>query len=117
MLTDLSSFRVLLYMKSVDMRKSIDGLSIMVSGVLSEDPCSGDIFIFCNRNKDKIKILYWHINGYCLFYKRLEHERFKLQYSDGINVVISIKQLRWLLDGLDINKVRGHKSRSYKVHV
>ena len=60
-----------------DMRKSINSLSILVSDQLELDPLSGHLFAFCNRKRDIIKILYWDINGFCLFHKRLEKNRFQ----------------------------------------
>lgn len=55
----------------LDMRKQIDGLSLHVQEVLSLDPLTSHIFVFHNRESDKIKVLYWGVNRYCLLYKRL----------------------------------------------
>ena len=62
-----------------DMRKSIDDLSMLVQEVLKKDPFSGHLFVFCNKRGDKIKILYWDRNGFCLWYKRLERGVFRLE--------------------------------------
>jgi transposase len=62
---------------ATDMRKSIDGLSLIVADVLDMDPLSQAWFIFCNRSRDKIKILFWDTNGFWLYYRRLEKGRFK----------------------------------------
>ena len=64
-----------------DMRKSIDGLSLIVSDVLEMDPLSEAWFIFCNRYRDKIKILFWDTNGFWLYYRRLEKGRFKWPHA------------------------------------
>ena len=61
----------------VDFRKGINGLAILVEEVLQHDPFSEQLFVFCNRKCDKIKILYWERNGFCLWQKRLERARFK----------------------------------------
>ena len=61
---------------STDMRKSINGLSILVAEQLEYDPLSGQLFCFCNRKRSIIKILYWEHNGFCLWHKRLEKDRF-----------------------------------------
>ena len=71
-----SHTRVFLAAGVTDMRKSIDGLSVLVVDVLEVDPLSSHLFVFCNRLRDKIKILYWHNNGFWLFYRRLECQRF-----------------------------------------
>jgi len=85
--------RVFLAAGVTDMRKAIDGLSVLVVDVLEEDPLSSHLFVFCNRLKDKIKILYWHNNGFWLFYRRLEraaYPRGKSNNSGGQVAVISM---------------------------
>ena len=61
----------------VDFRKGINGLSIVVEEQLAHDPFSGQLFVFINKARDKIKALYWERSGFCLWQKRLEKERFK----------------------------------------
>ena len=68
---------------AVDMRKSIDSLSILVSSHLDQNPGDGALYVFSNRQRNKLKILYWDCNGFCLWYKRLERERFKLPKQNG----------------------------------
>ena len=58
-------------------RKGINGLAVLVEEALHHDPFSEQLFVFCNRTRDKIKILYWERNGFCLWQKRLERARFK----------------------------------------
>lgn len=101
---------VWLYKDRVDMRKSIDGLSIIIASNMSKNPSSGEIFLFFNKNSDKIKILYWDRNGFCLWYKRLETGRFKIPKYESI----TYEQLRWLLDGLDITTLHGYKKSQYQ---
>ena len=69
--------RVYIATGTTDMRKSINGLSILVADQLELDPLSGHIFAFCNRKRDIIKILYWDRNGFCLWQKRLEKHQFQ----------------------------------------
>lgn len=102
----------MLYNKVVDMRKSIDGLSILVSDILSLNPSDGSIYIFFNKKHDKLKMLYWDKNGFTLLYKRLEKERFKISNLLSVRS-ITHDQLRWLFDGLDIDKITGFKSLKY----
>ena len=99
----------------VDMRKSINGLSVLVEAVLAKDPFSGHLFVFCNKRRDKLKMLYWEINGFVLWYKRLERQRFKWPKDiAGEIVTLSGKELNWLLDGYDISKLKPHKKLHYR---
>ena len=67
---------VFLCREAVDLRKSINGLSILVEEALGLDPFAPQLFVFCNRKRDKVKILYWERTGFVLWYKRLERDRF-----------------------------------------
>jgi len=93
--------RVFLAVGHTDMRKAINGLSIMVEQDMALNPFSGDLFVFCNRARTIIKILYWDTNGFCLWHKRLEKHRFKWPTSVDEVVAIGARQLNWLLAGLD----------------
>jgi len=87
------------------MRLSIDGLAAIVQEHFKLDPFSSDLFLFCNRNRDKVKILHWEHNGFWLYYRRLENGRF--QWPSGFNdetTNIDIRQLRWLLEGLTLEE-------------
>jgi transposase len=110
---ELEGLEVFFYTLPVDMRCSIDGLSIIVSERLSLDPTKGALYVFFNKSQDKLKILYWQRNGFCLWYKRLEKERFKVPLSRGV-LTLTFQQLRWLLDGLDYTRIQGHKPLFYK---
>lgn len=92
-----------------DLRKSIDGLSAMVSMVFELDPFSDRWFVFCNRQRDKLKILRWDTNGFWLYYRRLERGRFKWPVQTGSALSISRRQLQWLLDGLTIEQQQAHR--------
>lgn len=72
MLNDVPVDRVYLARGVTDMRKSIDGLAVLVQEVFNLDPFSPNLFVFCNRKRDKLKILYWDKNGFWLYYRRLE---------------------------------------------
>ena len=100
--------RVFLAVGHTDMRKAINGLSIMVEQDMSLNPFSGDLFVFCNRACSIIKILYWDHNGFCLWLKRLEKHRFKWPTSVDEVVTIGAKQLNWLLAGLDFTSAHEH---------
>ena len=111
-----SNTRVYLATGATDMRKAVNGLMVLVEDVLQVDPFSSHLFVFCNRLRDKIKILYWHNNGFWLFYRRLEKQRF---WWPGVYekaaVEISARELSWLLEGLDITRVQAHKEAKYSL--
>ena len=102
-------FSVFLHRDFVDFRKSIDGLSCIVGSDFSEDPFQKNLFVFVNRKRDKVKMLYWDRTGYALWYKRLEKGRFKWPKGGKDTVELSREQLEWLLQGIDISKIRPHK--------
>ena len=97
----LSDARVFLALGSTDMRKAINGLSILVEQHLFRDPFSGDLFVFCNRRRNMVKVLYWEKNGFCLWHKRLEKHKFQWPDSAEEVVMVGPRELEWLLDGLD----------------
>jgi transposase len=93
-----------------DMRKSINGLSIIVADQLQLDPMSQAWFVFCNRPRDKLKILFWDTNGFWLYYRRLEQGRFQWPMGDesGVAMHIETRQLQWLLSGLPVKSHTKH---------
>lgn len=95
--------KVFLGLEAVDMRKSFNGLWAQASEVLGEDPFSGALFIFTNRNRDRIKILYWDGSGVWVFAKRLEKGRFSWpSASPGRKVQLTCAALSMLLAGIDL---------------
>jgi transposase len=94
---------------TTDLRKSIDGLSVLVTVVFKRDPFSDQWFVFCNRQRNKLKILRWDHNGFWLYYRRLERGRFQWPQPGNESVTITRRQLQWLLDGLAIEQKRAHK--------
>ena len=109
-----NSARVYLALGSTDMRKAINGLSVLVEQAMGLDPFSGDLYVFCNRRQNIIKILYWNDNGFALWYKRLEEHRFKWPQRPEHVLRINRKQLSWLLAGLDFSTAH---QRLYYRHV
>ena len=99
----------------VDFRKGINGLAVLVEGMLHLDPFSEQLFVFCNRKRDKVKILYWERNGFCLWQKRLERARFKWPRKVETDVMtLTGQQLNWLLDGYDVMRLQPHKRLHYR---
>ena len=105
---------VFLCREVVDFRKGIDGLSAVVEGSLELNPFDRQLFVFCNRNRDKVKVLYWEDSGFCLWQKRLETDLFHWpERTPGQALNISSLELNWLLDGYDITRMKPHKKLHY----
>jgi transposase len=97
--------RLYLYAQPLDMRKGMDGLASIVLAQLQRDPCSGDVFVFVGRAKDRLKALCWDGDGYWLCTKRLAEGRFlipTITSSTGIPTALEISETEWhlLLDGI-----------------
>ena len=102
---------VFLYRNFVDFRKSINGLSALVEMELELPVMSGALFVFCNKGRDKLKILYWDKTGFALWYKRLEQDKFKWPIKVDMPVMnLTHEQFEWLLSGCDII---GHQAVFY----
>jgi transposase len=100
---------------SVNMNKSIDGLCLIISGVLGKNPTEPGLYVFLNHARNRVKILYWERNGFCLWYKRLEKEKFKFPPQEGEIIRLEPRQLAWLLAGLDFTKLQGHQRLNYSI--
>lgn len=109
MLRPSDDIKVYLYVDPVDMRKSIDGLATLVELEMELSPSISALFVFCNRGRDKIKMLCWERNGFIVWYKRLEKQRFKWPKL-GENVELDGQQLNYLLDGFDIFNNQPHQT-------
>ena len=102
---------VYLHREPVDFRKAIDGLSLIVEQGMGLSVYDSALFVFCNRRRDKVKVLYWDNSGFCLWYKRLEKEKFKWPKNDSRDVItLNEEQFNWLLRGFDIRQMNAHKS-------
>ena len=107
--------KVFICTEPTDMRRSFDGLSGMVQSVLKADPLSGHLFLFRNRARDSIKILYWDRDGLALWYKRLEQGTFQFPTDivsgdkQAAGVEISDGELALLLSGIDLSSVKRRK--------
>lgn len=108
MLTPALGHHVYLALGATDMRKSIDGLAAIVSAAFELDPFSSSLFVFCNRNRDRLKILRWDHNGFWLYYRRLERGRFKWPRGSEGALLVDPRQLEWLLHGLELEQKQAH---------
>ena len=94
---------IYLYKDVIDFRKSINGLVMIVEQGLERSAFDPALYIFCNRTRDKLKILYWDNTGFALWYKRLEKAKFKWpEKITSASLILDEQQLHWLLSGYDI---------------
>ena len=98
----------------VDFRKRIPGLSVLVEAVLDLSPFDPHLFVFCNKARDKIRVLYWERSGFCLWEKALTDERFHWPKKwPGPTCEITEQQLNFLLDGYQLERMKPHRERKY----
>lgn len=116
MLAVAASTRIYLYMRDVDMRRSYDGLHAIVQAEFQRDIRLGDYFMFINRRRDRIKIIWWDRDGLAIFMKRLESGSVQRPVVDGDNksLLIDQGQLAMLLTGIDVSNIKRRKR--YEVH-
>ena len=105
---------VYLHRDAIDFRKNINGLASLVEHGLGMDVFARAVFVFGNRRKDRIKILGWERNGFWLLQKRLEDSRFVWPREDSAVVKLTVQQLHWLLQGIDLAAMRGHAPVHYQ---
>jgi transposase len=103
--------RVFLHAPVTDLRKGFDALSGLVTSAFSQDPTSGHLFLFVNRRRDRLKILYWDRDGLAIWYKRLETGSFQLPVisRDAVSIELSPTQLTLILSGIDLRSARQRK--------
>jgi transposase len=115
MLSLYSNLRYFLYVQSTDLRKGFDGLSGLVSQRFNQSPLSGDIFIFINKSRNRIKLLQWQRDGFAIYYKRLEKGtyEFPAKKSNLLTTQLTSQQLMLILEGISLQSVK--KRRRYQL--
>lgn len=101
--------RVWLYTPPADMRKQFDGLAGLAKNRMAEDPLSGHLFVFVNRRRTQVKVLYFDRTGYCLWSKRLERGCFRFDAGEGDKRALTWTALKLLLEGIEVQNVRRFK--------
>ena len=103
--------RIHLCVTPADMRRGFDTLAAMVKDFLGHDPLSGHLFLFVSRGKDRLKILQWESDGFCLWYKRLEEGTFRLPRveADHASVELKASELAMMLEGIDLRSIKRTK--------
>lgn len=106
-----ASVRVYLCTAPCDMRRSFDGLHALVTNVMQLDAFAGHLFVFSNRRRDRVKILYWDRDGFAVWAKRLEEGTYAMPFAEGEEArrEISAQELGALLSGIDLSQARRRK--------
>lgn len=112
MIIDFSKVAIFVRPGITDMRKQINGLSVLAEDVMGKDSGSGSLFLFCSRNKKTLKCIYWDKNGFCMWQKKLEKDRFPWPMSEEEVQEITFEKLQLLLSGIDF--WRAHKEIKFK---
>lgn len=109
-----SSISIYLHRDPVDFRKAINGLAVIISEDMGRDVYEPTLFVFCNKNRSQLKVLYWDSTGFCLWQKRLEKDKFKWPRKDPFAIVsITHEQWSWLLRGFDFSQFTPHKKLTF----
>ena len=109
-----SNTKVYFVLGFTDMRKGIDSLCLQVASNENLNVLDGSLYVFCSKNKKSIKVLYWDKNGFSLYQKRLENDKFYWPSDSNDTIEMSLTELRWFLDGLNPISCYGYKKISYK---
>ena len=106
-----ASLQFQLYSSPTDMRKSFDGLCGIIQNLLGKDPANGDVFVFINKSKNKMKLLHWEYGGFVLYYKRLEEGTFELPSKTNTQseLAISWQELLFIIEGIRLKSVQKRK--------
>ena len=112
MILDITKARIFLRPGTTDLRKAVNGLSMIVQETIKQDPFSGSVFLFCNRERKLLKAVYWDKTGFWLCQKRLEKNRFPWPYDESEARELTADELQMLLSGIDFFKA--HKELNYK---
>jgi len=112
MTIDLSKARIFIRPGHTDLRKAVNGLSVMIEQEMAGEPFSGNVYLFCNRGRRLLKAVWWDRNGFWLAQKRLEKDKFPWPETEEEAREISAEELTMLLTGIDFFKA--HKTLYYK---
>jgi len=115
MLTLPPQVKIFVCMEPTDMRRSFDGLGMMVKTIVNEDPFSGHLFVFINRRRDRVKILWWEGDGAAIYYKRLEEGTFEMPVGENGRVRMKQAELAMLLEGVELKGMRRRRRFQFAV--
>jgi transposase len=107
--------RVYLHRAPIDFRAGINSLALLVEETMGLDPFSPAVFAFCNRRRDRMKLLFYDRSGFVMVLKRLGQDRFHWPRRQETVVALTSEQLHWLLEGIDIAAMVRHPVRQYRI--
>lgn len=106
---------VVLFREPCDMRKGFYALARIAEGYVGRTLQQGGLFVFISRSRDRVKLLYWHEDGYCLWYKRLEVGTFRIEERCGVDEITGV-DLTLLLSGMSLNRILFRKNQQQSLH-
>lgn len=110
-----ADLKVYLHREPIDFRAGINNLAVLVQETMALDPFAPAIFAFCNRRRDRMKLLFFDRSGFVLVLRRLTEDRFRWPRREAAVVQLTTEQLHWILDGIDIDAKVRHPVRQYQV--
>ena len=114
MMAVIEEVEVWLHREPVDFRRQINGLVLIVEQEMEADPFAKRVYAFTNRRRDRARLLYWDRNGFALWLKRLEKDRFPWPDDGEETIVVGRREIAWLLDGIDFFRLRPHEEIFYE---
>ena len=106
---------VYLHREPIDFRAGINSLAVLVQETMALDPFAPAVFAFCNRRRDRIKLLFFDRSGFVLVLKQLAEDKLRWPRRQETVVRLTSEQLHWILDGIDIDAMVRHRVRQYQV--
>ena len=110
-----ADLQVYLHREPIDFRAGINSLAVLVQEAMGLDPFAPAVFVFCNRRRDRMKLLYFERSGFVLVLKRLTEDKFRWPRRQETVTQLTTEQLHWILDGIDIDAMVRHPVRQYQV--
>ena len=100
---ELTKGRIYIRTGVTDFRKQINGLTLIVQNTMNQNPFTGDLYLFCSTDRRKLKAVYWDKNGFCMWQKRLEKDRFPWPDGEAEANTVTSEELRMILNGIDLS--------------
>lgn len=110
-----ADLKVYLHREPIDFRAGINSLAVLVQETMALDPFAPVVFAFCNRRRDRVKILFFDRSGFVLVLKRLSEDKFFWPRREVAVVTLTTEQLHWILEGIDLEAMVRHPVRQYQV--
>ncbi|MBY4592301.1 MULTISPECIES: IS66 family insertion sequence element accessory protein TnpB [Rhizobium] len=110
-----ADLQVYLNREPIDLRAGINSLAVLVQETMALDPFAPAVFAFCNRRRDRVKLLFFDRSGFVLILRRLTEGKFRWPRREVLVVTLTTEQLHWILDGIDIGAMIRHPVRQYQI--